>query len=106
MRLFLLFTALLLPISALAQTPPPIQPNNVLVIPNALGASVWSQDLSSVDIVGTQPGHQMYFSHDRYGRNSGYGYINQPYETRPLEAPAISHPQNSLKCCSLPELPR
>jgi hypothetical protein len=87
----LLLILLLLPLSAVAQTlPPPIQQNNVIVIPNALGASVWNQNLSSLDIVGTEPGNQMYFSHDRYGRNNGYGFVNQPYQSRPLTVPEMT----------------
>ena len=93
MRLLLFLVLLLLPLSALAQTlPSPSQQNNVIVIPNALGASVRNQNLSSIDIIGTQPKNQMYFSHDRYGRNNGYGFINQPFVSRPLTVPEMTPP--------------
>jgi hypothetical protein len=103
--MMLLLLLLLLPLSAFAQSVPSNQNQNVVVIPNALGASVWKPDLSSIDIVGTQPNNQMYFSHDRYGRNNGYGFINQPFVDRPLDATTLS-PHNYSGYLPLPELPR
>jgi hypothetical protein len=100
--MMILLLLLLLPLPALAQTAAQNQ-QNVLVIPNALGATVYKPDLSSVDIVGTQPNNQMYFSHDRYGRNDGYGFINRPFVDRPLESITLPH---NCSGCSLPDLPR
>jgi hypothetical protein len=102
--MLLFIVLLLLPVSALAQTAAPNQ-QNVLVIPNALGATVYKPDMSSIDIVGTQPNNQMYFSHDRYGRNNGDGFINKPFVDRPLDATTLS-PHNYSGYLPLPELPR
>lgn len=85
----LLFLMLLLPVSALAQSTPP---TNVLVIPDALGASYWANDLSRVEVIGKDPGNQMYFSYDRSGRANGMGFVNQPFAPRPLVTPTVSHP--------------
>jgi hypothetical protein len=88
MLLLILFIALVLPISTFAQSVPPMpQGGNITVIPNELGASYWSSNGGSVDVIGKDPGNQMYFSHDRYGKPNGMGLINQPFADRPLTVP-------------------
>src|ERR1051325_8127667 len=101
MMLLLLLLLTMLPLPAMAQTSAPTQ-QNVIITHNRIGMNISKPDGSSIDIIGTQPNHQMYFSHDRYGRANGMGFINQPFVDRPLET---TSEHNYSKCCSLPELP-
>lgn len=95
MLIFVALVILLLPLSVSADSswmsPPPPQSSpqggNITVIPNPLGASYWSSNGGHVDVIGKEPGTQMYFSHDRYGNPNGSGYINQPFRDRPLTLP-------------------
>jgi hypothetical protein len=87
MTLLLFFVLLLVPLSAFAQSVPPMpQGGNIVVIPNPLGASYWSDKGGYVDVVGKEPGNQMYFSHERGGHVTS-GFINQPFLERPLTVP-------------------
>ena len=71
MRLWLLGVFLLLPFSSFAQSTSPGLPpgGNITVIPNEFGASYWSSRGGSVEVIGKDPGQQMYFSHDRSGKS-------------------------------------
>jgi hypothetical protein len=88
MTLFLLSLLFLLPLSALAQPVSPMpQGGNVVVIQTPLGTSYYSHKGDSIDVIGKESGNQMYFSHDRYGKPNGMGFINQPFAERPLTVP-------------------
>lgn len=93
MVLLLLGVLLLLPLSSFAQSVPSMpQGGNITIIPNPLGYSAWSDKGSHIEVVGTAPGNQMYFSYDRFNRAIGSGFINQPFIDRPLLVPESSSP--------------
>ncbi len=88
MTLLLLLLLMLIPLTALAQTAPPMpHGGNITVIPTQLDASYWSSNGGSVDVIRKEPGTQMFFSRDRYGNANGMGFINQPFIDRPLTVP-------------------
>ncbi len=80
--LILLFI-LLLPLSSMAQSSPPLPSGNITVIPTPLGQSYYSDKGGHVDVIGKTPGNQQYFAYDKQGQISS-GYINQPFQDRPL----------------------
>jgi hypothetical protein len=86
--LLFLFAVLLFPISVFAQPVPPMpQGGNIVAIPTPLGTSYYSDKGGSIDVIGKEPDNQMYFSHDRFGKPNGMGFINQPFADRPLTVP-------------------
>ena len=95
MCLLALLSLLLLPVSGFAQSVLPLpQGGNITVIPDALGASYWANDLSRLEVIGKEPSTQMYFSYDRYGQATGMGFVNQPFVDPPLTVPESLYQPN------------